>query len=212
MSTFLEWSPGRRDLAVEDHARSHTLPPSGRPRAAERGRVDLAVPIGGRHRIQRALEQAEVLFTARVAQDGGIDPWRRLTEARFLTARRTFARQQRLSRGDTAALIVALIDESMRDRCWVQVERDRDAGWIRFWFYLVRRALPPYRAEPLFLLAWSAWRLGEPQLAQVAADAALVEEPGHLSAAMLRTLVRDDIDPLLLPSLSDRYAVRRGAR
>ena len=41
---------------------------------------DLSVPIGGRLRIQRALEMAEVLFVARVVEDGGIERWRLVTE------------------------------------------------------------------------------------------------------------------------------------
>jgi Domain of unknown function (DUF4192) len=187
-------------------------PNACRAPAGRESTVDLSVPIGGRPRTRQALEQAEVLFTTRVAHDGGIGPWRRLTEARFLTARQTFGRQGRLSRGDTAALVVALIDESMRDRCWVQVESNHDAAWIDFWLYLARRALPPYRAEPLFLLAWSAWRLREPELAGSAVDAALVEEPGHRAAPMLEALLRDRVDPGLLPSLSDRSAASGGRR
>ncbi len=151
-------------------------------------------------------------FVARVAQDGGIAAWRRLTEVRFLETRRRFSRIGRVSRGDTAALAVALIDGVMRDRCWVQVESDRDPAWTAFWLYIVRRALPPYRAEPLFLLAWSAWRSGNSPLARTAVDAALVEEPGHVAAALLTTLLRSGVQPFVLPSLSDRYVPRGGFR
>jgi hypothetical protein len=153
-----------------------------------------------------------MMFVARVAQDGGIAAWRRLTEVRFLEARRRFTRTGRISRGDTAALVVALVDGVMRDSCWVQVESDRDPAWIAFWLHVARRALPPYRAEPLFLLAWSAWRSGESPLARRAADAALVEEPGHVAAALLTTLLRSGVQPLVLPSLSDQYAARGGIR
>lgn len=159
-----------------------------------------------------ALERAETLFVARVAEDGGIAPWRRLTEAHFLEARRVLARTGRLSRADTAALVVALVDVVMRDRCWVQVESDRDPVWTVFWLHLVRRALPPYRAEPLFLLAWSAWRSGDAVFARRVVEATLVEEPGHVAAAMLTTLLRTGVDPSALPALSDRYAARGGAR
>jgi hypothetical protein len=215
MNSLPDWSPRRFGSIVADPVDAPPLAAARvvrRPRPGKDSTVDLAVPIGGRRRARQALEQAEVLFTTRVAQDGGIGPWRRLTEARFLTARQAFGRGGRLSRSDTAALVVALIDRSMRDRCWVQVESNHDLDWIDFWLYLAHRAFPPYRAEPLFLLAWSAWRLGEPELARSAVDAALVEEPGHHAAAMLKALLRNGVDPGLLPPLSDRCAARGGAR
>jgi uncharacterized protein DUF4192 len=173
------------------------------------GAADLGVPASRRLRVAQALERAETMFVARVAEDGGIAPWRRSIEAHFLDTRGTFARTGRLSRADTAALVVALLDLVMRDRCWAQVESDRHPEWIGFWLHLVRRALPPYRAEPLFLLAWSAWRSGDAGLAARAVEAALVEEPCHVAATMLTTLLRNGVDPAVLPALSDRYG---GAR
>ena len=164
----------------------------------------LDVPAGRRPRLARALEQAETLFVARVAQDGGITPWRRLTEARFLGARRTLAGSGRLSGGDAAALVVALADGVMRDRCWARMESDHDPAWTALWLHLTRRALPPYRAEPMFLLAWSAWRSADADLARWAVDAALAEEPGHVAASMLTTLLGTGVDPSELPALSDR--------
>jgi hypothetical protein len=166
------------------------------------------VPVGSRVRLSRALEQAETQFVSRVVQDGGIVPWRRRTEERFLHARRCLAGAGRLSRVDTATLTVALADVVMRDRCWLRVESDRDPAWTVLWVYLSARALPPYRAEPLFLLAWSAWRSGDHGLARRAVDAALVEEPGHVAAAMITTLLRVGASPSVLPALSERSAVR----
>jgi hypothetical protein len=183
-----------------------------RPLLVDGGVTGLAIPAGRRVRVRRALERAEMLFVARVAQDGGIAAWRRSTEVRFLEARRRFTRTGRISRGDTAALAVALVDGVLRDRCWVHVESDRDPTWIAFWLYVARRALPPYRAEPLFLLAWSAWRSGEPPLARRAVDAVLVEEPGHVAAVLLTRLLHSGIQPIVLPSLSDRCAARGGPR
>jgi hypothetical protein len=165
-------------------------------------RFALSVPIGGRPRIRQALEMAEVLFVARVVDDGGIDRWRVMTEARFLSARQTFARRRRLSRSDSAGLVVALVDPSMRDRCWMLVESRPDPAWTEFWLHLVHRALPPYRAEPLFLLAWSAWRQRERGLAAQAAAAVLTEDPRHTAATMLRTALRAGLDPSRLPSLA----------
>ncbi|HEY6745916.1 MAG TPA: DUF4192 domain-containing protein [Mycobacteriales bacterium] len=192
-------------LDVNSFAHRPPRPPAG---AFPDLPLTACVPVGRRIRLSRALEYAETRFVARVAQDGGIRPWRRLTEARFAHARRCLTGAGRLSRVDTAALIVALADVVMRDRCWLQVESDRDPAWTVFWLYLARRALPPYRAEPLFLLAWSAWRSGDDALAGRAVEAALVEEPGHVAAAMLSTLLRFDVAPTALPALSERSALR----
>jgi hypothetical protein len=188
---------------------SRTFAANRCPAAGDPSRLSLAVPGGRRVRLRRALERAEMTFAARIAEDGGIVPWRRLIEVRFLAARETFARRDRLSRTDTAALVLALTDEPTRDRCWVQVEANRDPAWIGFWLYLARRSLPPYRAEPLFLLAWTAFRLRDAELARAAVDDTLIEEPRHTAASMLQQLVQSDTDPSLLPSLSDRYASRQ---
>lgn len=145
---------------------------------------------------------------SRVVADGGIGPWRRSTEDRFLQARRRLVRSGRLARVDTAALTVALTDVAVRDRCWLQVESDRDPAWTVLWRYLSVRALPPYRAEPLFLLAWSAWRSGDRGLACRAVDGTLVEEPGHAAATMLTTLLGFGVAPSALPALSERPAAR----
>jgi hypothetical protein len=101
-------------------------------------------------------------------------------------------------------LVVALADRVMRDRCWARMESDRDPMWTALWLYLARRALPPYRAEPLFLLAWSAWRSADFDVARRVVDSALAEEPGHVAASMLTTLLQNGVDPTALPTLSDR--------
>jgi hypothetical protein len=163
-------------------------------------------------RTRRALDEAELQFVARVVADGGIGRWRALADHRFRIGLTTFARHGRLSRRVAAGLAVALTDQPIRDRCWRMVESRTDTHWPAFWLYLSRRALPPYRAEPLFLLAWSAWRSREFELARSAVDAALVEEPGHRAVAMLKALLRNGVDPGLLPSLSDRSAASRGCR
>jgi Domain of unknown function (DUF4192) len=173
---------------------------------------DLGLPAGRRRRRVEALERAETLFVARVAKDGGIGPWRRLTEARFLAARLHHTRTGRLARADTAALVVALADGITRDRCWARMESDRDPAWIAFWLHLARRATPPYRAEPLFLLAWSAWRSRDFGLARRAVDAALVEDPDHTAARMLCVLLRTGTDPCGLPALSDQHVTGGGVR
>jgi Domain of unknown function (DUF4192) len=97
---------------------------------------------------------------------------------------------------------VARADWMTRDRCWRVVEADPDPGWPEFWLHLSRRALPPYRSEPLFLLGWSAWRLGDVRLARAAADAALAEDAGHRGAQMLLAILGLGLDPGSVPSLA----------
>jgi Domain of unknown function (DUF4192) len=139
----------------------------------------------------------------RVVADGGIGQWRAAADERLPIALSTFARRGRLSRRVAAALVVALADQPTRDRCWRAVESRNDAYWPAFWLHLSRRALPPYRAEPLFLLAWSAWRLGDVRLARTAADEALKDDPGHRATAMLLALLWLGVEPDRLPSLAD---------
>jgi Domain of unknown function (DUF4192) len=141
-------------------------------------------------------------FVGRVVADGGIGRWRAAADERLRGALRTFARRGRLSRRVAAALVVALADQPTRDRCWQAVESRSDADWPAFWQHLSRRALPPYRAEPLFLLAWGAWRLGDVRLARSAADEALKEDQGHRATAMLLALLWLGVEPDRLPSLT----------
>jgi PAS domain-containing protein len=102
---------------------------------------------------------------------------------------------------------VALLDRPVRDRCWVQVDADPDHGWLVLWRHLARRALPPYRTEPLFLLAWTAWRRGDPATARVALGCARGEDPAHRASLLLGWLLSTGTDPRLLPSLAaDRPA------
>jgi hypothetical protein len=75
---------------------------------------------------------------------------------------------------------------------------------------LSRQALPPYGSEPLFLLAWSAWRRGDVRLAHSAAEAALAQDPGHRAAVMLLALLSLNLESGRLPSLVGRPATSPG--
>jgi Domain of unknown function (DUF4192) len=169
-----------------------------------------AVPTRGRRRTQRALEEAERRFVGRVVADGGIGLWRAAADLRLSTARATFIRHGHLARAVAASLVVALADQPTRDRCWHAIESQDDPGWPSFWLHVSRRALPPYRAEPLFLLAWSGWRLGDVRLARAASDEALREDPSHRDAALLLMMLRVGVGPGRLPPLADRSATVAG--
>jgi hypothetical protein len=162
-------------------------------------------------RLRRALDRAERRFVARVVADRGIGSWRVDTDQRLARALDVFSRRGRLSRQAAADLVVALVDKPLRDRCWRLVESQVDVDWKTFWMHLSRRALSPYRAEPLFLLAWSAWRLGDVQLARSAADAALAQDPGHQAAAMLLGLLSLYVEPGGPPSLGSRAGTSAAA-
>ena len=157
--------------------------PARPPRA-----TDLAPGAAGVHRLRRALERAELDFVAAVVADGGIDPWRRRVDGRFRSARDALGRSG-VSRAESAALVVALLDHAVRDRCCRQVDADPDPRWMGLWRHLASRALPPYRTEPLFLLAWTAWRRGDVATARVALGCARVQEPGHQASDLLGRLL-----------------------
>jgi len=162
-------------------------------------------PVGTIGRLRRELDRAEQRVVAAVASDGGIGPWRRQVDRRFLVARDALA-ASRLSRAQTAALVVSLVDPAVRDRCWERVEAGPDQEWLALWRHLARRALPPYRAEPLFLLGWTAWRRGDGITAGVAVEGVLAEDPCHRAGGMLLELLRAGTDPRSLPCLLDGEA------
>jgi hypothetical protein len=163
--------------------------------------LDLSPGTAGVHRIRRALERAERDFVAEVVTDGGIGPWRRRVEARFSSAREVFAAAG-LSGAEAAELVVALVDRPVRDRVWQQVDADPDHRWLALWCHLSGRALPPYRTEPLFLLAWTAWRLGDEPTARAALGGVRVQDPGHRAGALLGRMLVLGTDPRRLPSLA----------
>jgi hypothetical protein len=150
--------------------------------------VGLALPAAA-PRLRAGLHRAEQRFVAEVVRDGGIGPWRERVASRLATARDT-VRAGRLSRAETASLVVALIDRPTRDRCWERIECDGAEEWLPLWRHLVRQALPPYRVEVLFLLAWSSWRRGSRALALTAVHAVLAEDPAHRAGGMLASLLR----------------------
>jgi hypothetical protein len=150
--------------------------------------LGLAAPAAAR-RLSADLNRAEQRLVVEVVRSGGIGPWRRAAQSRFLAAR-TAVRARRLSRAETAGLVVALVDLPTRDRCWQRVERDGPHEWVALWQHLVRHALPPFRAEALFLLAWSQWRRGDVSSARAAADVLLAEDPTHRAGGMVALMLR----------------------
>ena len=144
-----------------------------------------------------------MLFVARVVQDGGVGPWRLHVRERILAAHSTLERGGRIARTETADLVVSLLDQHVRDWCWLQVEAAPGPTWTALWLHLVRHALSPFRVEPLFLLGWTAWRSYDATLSRTATAAARAEDPAHDAARMLEELLDRYVDPADLPSLAE---------
>lgn len=146
--------------------------------------------------VPEALHRAEVLWVAQVARDGGIEPWREQALARVRVAR-VAAAAGRLARAETAALVVAVLDEQIRDGCCGLVELDPDPGWTGLWRHLAVHAVPPWRAEPHFVLAWAAWLAGDAALARQAVDVVRADEPAHPAARLLDRALATGVPPRL---------------
>lgn len=144
--------------------------------------------------MERLTERAEVLFVQEVVRDGGVALWRRRTDGRIRAARDAYA-LGRLAWTETATLVVALVDVPLRDVCARLVEDDPHPAWVDLWLHLARHAPTPFRTEPLFLLAWTAWHLGDVPLATAAVVEARRQDPAHRPAALLARLVALGIGP-----------------
>ena len=164
-------------------------------------------PVRGRggRRIRVLVHRAEADFVAAVVAAGDLVRWREAARVGVRQARFRACQPGRgvrwISDGETAALLVALTDPEVRDYCWLQVESDPDDGWLRLWRYLARRAPRHYAADPLFLLAWTAWRRGDGVLARAAVERALDDDPGHVASGMLADALARGLDPRAVPSL-----------
>ena len=194
------------------HRQAPEYPRTGGPISspARADGTDTAGPLSGllvhpaaADRVRRHLAEAEVLFVARVVRDGGIGPWRLQVRERVLAAHHALGSGGRVSRTATADLVVSLLDQHVRDWCWLQVETEPGPVWTALWLHLVRHALSPLRAEPLFLLGWTAWRCHDVALSRAATAAARAEDPAHDAARMLEELLDRDVDPTDLPSLAE---------
>jgi hypothetical protein len=176
---------------------------------------------GARASMERALTKAEAEFVETVAAAGGTEAWRTVMRGCIqrvgerLLAPDGGPGSAVLTDEESAEILVALSDVQVRDACWLRVERGRSDCNLALWSQLVRRALPPYDAAPLFLLGWLAWRRGDGALARIAAERALLSDPGYRAAGLLLDVLNSSIDPRGLPSLTAgrrRTRRRKGGR
>jgi hypothetical protein len=106
-----------------------------------------------------------------------------------------------LTDDEVARLLVGLQDADARDACWQLLEVRPSSQTLAVCWQLARRSVPPFRAAPLFLLAWTAWRCGDGALARVAAEQALREDGEYSAAILLMEMLDHGIRPGEIPRL-----------
>jgi hypothetical protein len=122
---------------------------------------------------------------------------------------------QPVSAVELAELGCALVDGQVRDTLYALAVGARAGEAESLWAHLARTLPPPWRAEALALLAFSAYVRGDGPLAGVSLDAALRCEPGHRMAGMLDTALQSGMRPEEIRELADtgyRTAKRLGVR
>ncbi len=94
-----------------------------------------------------------------------------------------------------ARLAAALIDPRVRDTLYALAVGDNAEQAESLWAELSRTLPPPWRAEALVLLAFSAYVRGDGPLAGVSLDAALRCDATHRMAGMLDTALQSGMRP-----------------
>jgi hypothetical protein len=170
--------------------------------------------------MQYALRQAEAALVLAAARSGAPAAWRAGTRERFRRAiRRARGRTHQdgpaadwLTDHDAARLLVGLVDLGARDACWRDLDLRCSAEAFAVCWQLARRSSPPYRAAPLFLLGWAAWRRGDGALARIAALQSLEDDAGYDAARLLLVVLDHGLDPAELPRLAMRPGRARRQR
>jgi hypothetical protein len=176
------------------------------------------VPPPDQAELAAALAAAEAEMVAAAAVAGGRPGWRRSTVELF----RTVLRQARervdrypphhITTEDLGRLLVGLLDLVVRDGCWRALEIDASSTAFNLCWELARRAPEPYRAPPLFLLGWVAWRRGDGVLAGLAAERCLAADAEYEAARLLRVVVDRCIPPTRVPRMRPSRRIRRKPR
>lgn len=111
-----------------------------------------------------------------------------------------------------ARLVVGLRHRAIRDAAWgwSDAAPHRMQAAEQLWQQLARRAPQDYRAAPLFLTAWTAWRRGHGALAILAVDHCLAIDHGYSAAHLLQKVIASGIDPRTIPPLTQHHAPRVG--
>ncbi|ORA28227.1 DUF4192 domain-containing protein [Mycobacterium aquaticum] len=119
------------------------------------------------------------------------------------------------SDGEMARIAVSLTDPQVRDTLYALAVGDSAGPAESLWAELARALPPPWRAEALVLLAFSAYVRGDGPLTGVSLDAALDCDPEHRMAGMLDTALQSGMRPEQVRELAlsgYRQADRLGVR
>jgi hypothetical protein len=204
------WSVGCKDPVC--------CPPEGRPMPVAPTVLDAAATYAGLSALPNRAALAAIFqpegdcpdLSAEIAQRqseqlGAILNGTHTTHDRSAT-RALFAAQRAAQAGlmptdsEVARYAVALQSYPVRDALWLALDDHRLEG-LELWVNLARRLPRPFDAAPLFLAAWCAYRDGNGALAAIAAELALVADPGYSAAELLLAALARGIDPRTLPKL-----------
>ncbi len=138
--------------------------------------ADILAPLAERPNLGAELRRHWGLRDA-AGEDGELAGWERSAVRAPFAAQRA-AKGGRMPTDDAAARFgVALRSHAVRDEVWLAIDDGRLQG-TELWVDLARRLPHPYDAAPLFLAGWHAYRQGDGALAGIAADLAVVADPG----------------------------------
>jgi hypothetical protein len=163
-------------------------------RAAVEAQLD-PVPAAQLAAVAALIEPAEHDAVSAVLAGGSQRHDRAVKRATFAAARASGeARWRAPADAEVARFGVALNGLAVRDSVWMAVDDDRLDG-RELWRNLATRLPAPYRAGPLFLLGWRAWRHGDGATARIAAERAIEADPGYSAADMLLAALNCAVDP-----------------
>lgn len=166
------------------------------------------LPDDERHALTDAIKQIEYDAVRTTINGNGDRSERSVKRALFAAARASDTpKWPGISADDTARFAAALRIIAIRDAVWMAID-DRRLDGRPLWRELARRLPSPYDAPPLFLYGWSAWRHGAGALARIAAERAVLSNPGYTAADLLLAALNQVVDPRRMPRLrSSKQAV-----
>ncbi|MGN9912700.1 DUF4192 domain-containing protein [Phytohabitans sp. LJ34] len=124
------------------------------------------------------------------AADEVIQQWGRQTANEAISQ---YEHGDRLNDHDAARLLLLLHHPRVREHAWEHIRPTPEH--LRMWIDLTRRAPTPLVPAPASLLAFTAWRLGNGALANVAINRALTADPRYPFAHALHELLRSGLPP-----------------
>jgi hypothetical protein len=159
------------------------------------------LPDDARTRLQPLIAREERAAVGDVLRGAGGRRERSVKRALFAAAREnSLPLEVELSDEDAVRFGVALSGISLRDAIWLAVDDGRLDG-RPLWRELGRRLPAPYDAPALFLYGWAAWRAGESTQAGMAAERAVLSDPGYTAAELLLAALTSGLNPHTVPRL-----------